>query len=165
MTIERIPHTFGRHAANRLADSYQPGIDGALALLETFYFAFNQRNLEVFQHVWMDNALIQLNNPLGGMLRGYAPIEALYARIFSGPARVWVEFGDIVAYATEALVVFAGRETGEFIRDGSTVALSIRTTRIVQWFGRETGWRQVHHHGSIDDPEALAAYQRAVRGE
>ena len=26
-------------------------------------------------------------------------------------------------------------------------------------------WRQVHHHGSIDDPESLKAFQKAVLGE
>jgi hypothetical protein len=25
-------------------------------------------------------------------------------------------------------------------------------------------WRQVHHHGSIDAPQQLAAYQAAVSG-
>jgi hypothetical protein len=40
--------------------------------------------------------------------------------------------------------------------------LRIRTTR---YFRYENGaWRQFHHHGSIDDAESLAAYQRAVRG-
>jgi hypothetical protein len=62
-------------------------------------------------------------------------------------------------------VVFAGRERGEFTRDGVTVPLAIRTTRVFQYFGGELGWRQVHHHGSVDDPEALARYRRAVFGE
>ena len=59
---------------------------------------------------------------------------------------------------------FAGRERGEFTRDKHTVPLAIRTSRVFQYFGGQPGWRQVHHHGSIDDPEALAQYQRAVRG-
>ena len=25
-------------------------------------------------------------------------------------------------------------------------------------------WQQVHHHGSIDDPDLLSRYQRAVLG-
>ncbi len=62
------------------------------------------------------------------------------------------------------MVVFAGRETGEYAREDRVVPLAIRTSRIVQWFGPEIGWRQVHHHGSIDNAEALAVYQGAVRG-
>jgi ketosteroid isomerase-like protein len=56
-----------------------------------------------------------------------------------------------------------GRERGEFgAADGASLAMAIRTTRV---FRRQDGaWRQVHHHGSIDDPELLRAYQRAVRG-
>ena len=42
--------------------------------------------------------------------------------------------------------------------------MTTRDGQVVQWFGTEIGWRQVHHHGSIDNADALAAYQRAVRG-
>jgi len=42
----------------------------------------------------------------------------------------------------------------------TAVRLEIRTTR---YFRYEQGhWRQYHHHGSIDDQAALAAYQHAV---
>lgn len=138
-------------------------LDGARAALETFYHAFNQRSLEVLAAVWADDDLIALNNPLGGILRGAHDIRELYRRLFSGPARVWVEFHDIVEYASRDVVVFAGRERGEFARDGDVVDLHIRTSRVFQYHSSE-GWRQVHHHGSIDDADALARYQRAVRG-
>lgn len=163
--IHRMSQSFGRNAANRLSEIHQPSEDGARALLESFYFAFNQRDIEVFQQVWAEDELIQLNNPLGGILRGYVSIAALYAEIFGSSARVWVEFSDIVEYQTDSMVVFAGRETGEFARDEQVVPLAIRTSRIIQWFGSTVGWRQVHHHGSIDNVEMLAQYQRAVRGE
>jgi hypothetical protein len=29
---------------------------------------------------------------------------------------------------------------------------------------QDGGWRQYHHHGSIDDPAALRAYQQAIQG-
>ncbi|GLI00602.1 hypothetical protein Pa4123_58780 [Phytohabitans aurantiacus] len=59
--------------------------------------------------------------------------------------------------------MFAGRETGSYTTgDGTTVPLEIRTSR---YFRYENGrWRQYHHHGSIDDPDALRDYQRAIRG-
>jgi len=54
-----------------------------------------------------------------------------------------------------------GRERGRFEAAGGTLDLAIRTTRIFRWVdGR---WRQVHHHGSMDDPALLERYQRAVR--
>jgi hypothetical protein len=38
----------------------------------------------------------------------------------------------------------------------------IRTSR---WFVKMRGvWRQLHHHGSIEEPALLAEYQRAILG-
>jgi len=163
--ITHASQNYGRNSKNQISRAREPGIDGARALVETFYYAFNRRDMNVFAQVWADDALVQLNNPLGGILRGYKPIAELYQRIFTGPASVWVELADIVEFQTPDMVVFAGRETGEFTRGEKTLALSIRTSRVVQWFGPEIGWRQSHHHGSIDDPQLLGEYQRAVRGE
>lgn len=162
--ILHSPHTYGQTSTNRIAQTREYTITGARALLETFYYAFNQRDLDTFGRVWAEHELIQLNNPLGGILRGYESIAALYQRIFSGAASVWVELGDIVEFQTADLVVFAGRERGEFSNGTTTLPLAIRTSRIVQWCGADVGWRQTHHHGSIDDPHLLAEYQRAVRG-
>lgn len=156
--------TYGRDATNRIHQTNQHSIEGARALVESFYYAFNQRDMGVFSQVWANHALIQLNNPIGGILRGFEPIANLYQGIFTGSASVWVALGDIVEFQTDDMVVFAGRETGEFTKNESTVSLAIRTSRIVQWFGADIGWKQTHHHGSIDDPKLLAEYQHAVRG-
>jgi len=155
---------YGRSARNLIAQATEHGITGARALVESFYYAFNQRDMGVFAEVWAEHALIQLNNPLGGILRGYEPISELYRGIFNGSARVWVELHDIVEFQSEHMVVFAGREQGEFTRGDVTLPLAIRTSRIVQWRGEGIGWKQVHHHGSIDDVQLLAEYQSAVRG-
>ncbi|MDD2719781.1 MAG: nuclear transport factor 2 family protein [Gallionella sp.] len=155
---------YGRTAENRIQHAREYGIGGARALVETFYYAFNQRDMEVFAQVWANHELIQLNNPLGGILRGYETIANLYRGILTGPARVWVELDDIVEFESDTMVVFAGRETGEFTRGDKAVSLSIRTSRIVQWMGPEAGWKQTHHHGSIDNPQRLEEYQMAVRG-
>lgn len=161
--ILHSPHTYGLSSTNRIAQAHEHEIEGARALLETFYYAFNHRDMSVFGKVWADHVLIQLNNPLGGILRGYESIAALYQRIFTGSAAVWVELGDIVEFQTGDMVVFAGRESGEFLKGAMSLSLSIRTSRIIQWFGPEIGWRQTHHHGSIDDPQLLAEYQHAAR--
>jgi len=53
-----------------------------------------------------------------------------------------------------------GRERARLDSNGTTLALGIRTSRL---FHRVDGrWRQIHHHGSIDDPDMLARYQAAV---
>ncbi|GHF28266.1 hypothetical protein GCM10017786_72940 [Amycolatopsis deserti] len=158
----RLAATFGPDSRNRLDAATAPGIEGALAALETFYFAFNQRDSEVFARVWTDDALAQLNNPLGGILRGGTDIAALYDKVFHGPARVTVTFGDIVEYTGDGHALFAGRETGSYVVDGREVPLRIRTSRYFRYSGGR--WAQFHHHGSIDDAAELAAYQAAVRG-
>ncbi|MGI6876561.1 YybH family protein [Amycolatopsis sp. 3B14] len=158
----RLAATFGPDSRNRLDAATAPGIEGALAALETFYFAFNQRDSDVFARVWTQDALAQLNNPLGGILRGGEAISALYDKVFHGPARVTVTFGDVVEYAGDEHALFAGRETGSYVVDGREVPLRIRTSR---YFRYEDGrWAQFHHHGSIDDAAELAAYQAAIRG-
>lgn len=163
--ITHTPRSYGRTAANRINQTGQHSIDGARALLESFYYAFNHRNMDVFSQIWANDELIQLNNPLGGILRGYEQIASLYQRIFTGPASVWVELSDIVEYQSNDMVTFAGREHGEFRSAEISIPLSIRTSRTVQWLGSDVGWKQTHHHGSIDDPKLLAEYQRAIRGQ
>lgn len=163
MTYAHLDATYGRDAANRLDDAAKVGVDGAIAALETFYYAFNNADIDVFGEVWISNQAIRLKNPLGGILEGIGPIVALYETIFNGPADVWVEFWDVVAYELgDEAVVFSGRERGEFAKAGITVDLDIRTTRV---FHRVAGrWGQVHHHGSITDTDQLNIYRNAVNG-
>jgi hypothetical protein len=154
---------YGPAARNRLAEAGTPAPDGAQAALETFYYAFNRRDLEVLKQVWLPSPLVQLDNPLGGILRGSGEVVRLYGRIFDSPASVRVSFGDIVEFQAAGMVVFAGRETGQFTGPaGRTLPLRIRTTRVFAYDTATRRWGQVHHHGSIDDPDALRQYQDAV---
>jgi ketosteroid isomerase-like protein len=73
-----------------------------------------------------------------------------------------VEFHDYTMHIAGEIFYAVGRERGEFRSGGTIVPLAIRTSRIYRLVdGR---WRQVHHHGSIDDPELLLRYQSAVKG-
>src|SRR5262245_36088533 len=159
--IQHSDRRYGPGSRNRLAQAADPGRAGAWAALETFYFALNNRDAEVMESVWSQHPLAQLNNPLGGLLRGGGAVAELYGRIFEGPVRVEVELADIVEYSGDNHALFAGRETGTYTAAGHAPSpLSIRTSRYLRYDrGR---WQQFHHHGSIDDPQALQAYQRAV---
>ncbi|RKN43012.1 YybH family protein [Streptomyces hoynatensis] len=161
--IEKTDMSFGPASRNRLAETGDPSHRGAEAALETFYYSLNNGDLDALGADWSAHPLAQLNNPVGGILRGGDAIADLYARIFHGPVTVRVTFGDAVAYLGERHAVFAGRETGSYTTaDGTTTPLDIRTSRYFRY--EEGRWRQYHHHGSIDDPDALRAYQRAIRG-
>ncbi|WP_028922951.1 YybH family protein [Pseudonocardia acaciae] len=161
MPIEHMADEYGRDARNRLADAADPSPDGAGAALESFYYALNNRDADALAQVWSNHPLAQLNNPVGGILRGGDAVTGLYRKIFTGPVRLWVRFADIVAYTGGEHAVFAGRETGEYTDPAGVAApVAIRTSR---YFRYEDGrWRQYHHHGSIDDPQMLAAYQLAI---
>lgn len=161
--IEKTDIAFGPHSRNRLDETDDPSATGAEAALESFYYALNNRDREALREDWSADPLAQLNNPVGGILRGGDAIAGLYARVFDGSMNVQVTFGDVVAYLGEAHAVFAGRETGGYTApDGSAVPLEIRTSRYFRY--QDGRWQQFHHHGSIDDPAAPAAYQHPVRG-
>ena len=103
-----------------------------------------------------------MDNPLGDISRGWGEIGALYERLFNGPARVYVEFYDYSLVVSETMFCAIGRERGALSIGNTRLELAIRTSRVYQRI--EANWRQVHHHGSIDKPELLGAYQAAVRG-
>jgi ketosteroid isomerase-like protein len=127
--------------------------------LSEFYRAFNQRDLDLMRRNWHPEECV-MDNPLGGIRRGWGEIEPLYVRLFTGAARVYVEFFDYSLHAGANLFVAAGRERGRFEQGDTHIDLAIRTSRV---FRLEEGrWRQIHHHGSIEEPELLARYRAAV---
>ena len=139
---------------------YASGQAQPLAALAQFYAAFNRRDLALMARNWLATEASILDNPLGGMRRGWEEIRPLYERLFTGPARVYVEFYDYSLHAATDMFYAVGRERGWFRLGQEDIALAIRTSRV---FCRVDGqWKQVHHHGSIDDPALLARYQSAV---
>ena len=135
--------------------------DTPLGALSEFYRAFNNRDLDLMRRNWNQDECV-LDNPLGGIRRGWAEIEPLYARLFNGPTKVYVVFFDYTLHIGDDLFCAAGRERGTFEKGETRIDLAIRTSRI---YRRANGtWRQIHHHGSIDEPGLLQRYQAAVLG-
>lgn len=138
------------------------GLAGPLRALVEFYEAFNGRDLEKMALNWAQTDEIAMDNPLGGIKRGWGEIKGVYERIFNGPAHVYVEFYDYTIHATHEMFYAVGRERGEFRLGETVIPLAIRTSRIFRLMDER--WQQVHHHGSIDDPGLLARYQSAIQG-
>ena len=140
-----------------LGDDSEP-----IQALAQFYRAFNARDLMLMADNWQDSDSIAMDNPLGGITRGWPEIREVYERIFRGPSRVQVEFYDYTLHVAGEVFYAVGRESGTLAGPGTRLDLAIRTSRL---FRRIDGrWRQVHHHGSIDNPALLGAYLQAVRG-
>ena len=128
--------------------------------LVQFYCAFNSGNMQMMSENWAQSDDIAMDNPLGGIKRGWVEIQPVYERIFNGPAEVYVEYYDYTIHETTEMFYAVGREQGYFRLGGEDIALAIRTSRI--FHKRDGRWKQVHHHGSIEDPKLLAKYQAAV---
>lgn len=125
-----------------------------------FYKAFNNGDLELMQQNWLQTSEASMSNPLGNLFRGWKEISAVYDRIFNGSAEVYVEYYDVSIHQSEEQFYAVGRERGYFRSGKKEIELAIRTTRIYQL--ENNYWKQLHHHGSIDDPVLLAKYQLAV---
>lgn len=152
MEIEQTPINGAENKAN---------LSRAILALSDFYDAFNNRDLAKMSQNWAQTDEAAMDNPVGGIKRGWAEIKAVYERIFNGAAQVYVEFYDYSLHESGEMFFVVGRERGEFRVGSTTVSLAIRTSRIYRLINDE--WRQVHHHGSIDDAELLAQYQQAVK--
>jgi len=128
-----------------------------------FYHAFNTGNLKEIYKNWEQSDDISMDNPLGGIKRGWVEISGVYKKIFDGSAEVYVEYYDYSIHEYSDVFYAVGRERGFFQQGDTRVNLEIRTSRIFRKVG--TNWKQIHHHGSIEDAELLAIYQAAVLGE
>lgn len=93
----------------------------ALEALVAFYRGFNARDLSALERNWLPGALPSMDNPIGGIRRGIEAICAGYERLFSGKARVRVEFFDFTESHGEEFHLFVGRERGQCVVDGEIV--------------------------------------------
>jgi len=128
--------------------------------LVQFYHAFNTGDLKEMSENWEQSDDISMDNPLGGIKRGWAEISIVYEKIFKGSATVYVEYYDYTIHEHSDVFYAVGRERGFFQLGNRQVDLIIRTSRVFRRLG--SNWKQIHHHGSIEDAELLAKYQSAV---
>lgn len=130
-------------------------------VLNSFYTAFNGRDIQLMEGNWLKDETIAMDNPLGGIKRGWDEIKAVYEKIFSGDAVVYVEFYDYTIVDFEGGFCAIGRERGLVNAHDSQLDLAIRTSRV--YIKTRNGYKQVHHHGSITDPKMLEQYQELVK--
>lgn len=156
MTTRQTPIQHPVTGSEDLGDHTQP-----LQALAQFYRALNARDMEMMRQNWENSGEAVMDNPLGGIKRGWEEIQSVYQRLFASEAEYHFEFWDYTMHAAGDIFYVVGRERGSLKTRGNVLDLAIRTSRI---FRRSaTGeWKQVHHHGSIEDAKMLAEYQQAV---
>lgn len=145
----------GKEAQGNLSSPFQ-------ALVQ-FYHAFNSGDIQEMSDNWEQSTDIAMDNPLGGIKRGWSDISSVYEKIFKGSAKVYVEYYDYTIHEHGEVFYAVGRERGYFQLKDIRVDLAIRTSRIFRRVGNR--WKQTHHHGSIEDSKLLATYQSAVIGK
>jgi hypothetical protein len=140
-------------------------LDTPFQALVTFYKAFNSRDLNLMERVWLNNHEPSMDNPIGGIRRGWIEIQEVYRKLFSGNLTVYVEFHDYSLQQGKEWTLAVGRERGRCSssKGGKSIHLEIRTSRL--FVLHENHWRQIHHHGSIEYGELLMEYQKMVSGE
>jgi ketosteroid isomerase-like protein len=128
--------------------------------LAQFYKALNSRDMALMEQNWDPTSEAVMDNPLGGIKRGWTEIRPTYERLFATPGSYSFELWDYTRHQGGEVFWVAGRERGSLTTASGALHLAIRTSRIFRCAGGR--WRQIHHHGSIDDPDMLARYLAAV---
>ena len=150
------------HVTEITGSEARAGDGSPLDALIDFYRCFNARDLDGLAANWADGDAPSMDNPIGGIRRGWAAIREGYSKLFNGPATVRVAFHDFTIQGGADWCLFVGRERGSCRTPTATLDLRFRTSR---WFIHTPGgWRQLHHHGSVEEPALLADYQRAILG-
>lgn len=139
-----------------IADLTQPR-----SALAQFYRALNSRDLGLMAQNWDDSEEAAMDNPLGGIKRGWSEIRSTYEGLFQTAWTYSFEFWDYSEHRAADVYWVVGRERGRLARGNERLDLAIRTTRLFR--RTDDRWRQVHHHGSIEDPQMLTNYLSAVR--
>ncbi len=138
-----------------VADSSHP-----VNTLIAFYKAFNARNAEEAANNWAKQYAVAMANPIGGIRRNWNSIREAYEKIMQAEARVYVEYHDFKFHQFDDVFYVEGRERGSLVAGDIELGLKIRTSRIYRRF--DDKWKQIHHHGSMDNPELLQRYKQAI---
>jgi len=133
-----------------------------LEALAEFYCALNNRDMPLMETQWGASPEAEMDNPLGGIRRGWSEIRAGYEKLFASPGEYRFEFWDYTLHRHGEVFWVVGRERGWVQTATGRLDLAIRTSRVFRWNGKR--WHQAHHHGSIESPEMLTAYLTAVLG-
>jgi ketosteroid isomerase-like protein len=128
--------------------------------LTEFYRAFNSRDLALMEQNWAGDEAV-LFHELGGVRNGWTEIRELYEQtLLSSQAGVLMTLHDYRIERFADTFYAVGRERGLLRTQKDVLEFRIRATKLFGWRGGR--WRQLHHHGSIEEPELLANYQTLV---
>ena len=103
MRIEHAPVT-GKEEKDNLTPP--------MRALSEFYEALNSRDIEKMARNWAQTDEAVMDNPLGGIMRGWEEIKVVYERLFESQSQFYFEFYDYSLHATGEIFYVVGRERG-----------------------------------------------------
>ena len=78
--------------------------------LAQFYLAINTRDLDLMSQNWSQGDEAVMDNPVGGIKRGWPEIRKVYEHLFQGQAKFSFEFYDYTLYEAGDIFYVVGRE-------------------------------------------------------
>ena len=105
-------------------------LSAPMKALSEFYEALNTRDMQKMASHWAQTDEAVMDNPVGGIKRGWEEIRAVYERVFRSPQPYWFEFYDYSYHEAGEIFYVVGRERGEYRTRDRVLKMATRTTRI-----------------------------------
>ena len=116
----------------------ETAVEALLAANDSFYRAFNQRDLEAMDMLWAQTVPVSCIHPGWNLLSGRAEVLESWEAIMSNPEQVRIVSGAATAEVIGSVAFVVCRE---FVGGAPLIATNM--------FVREgIDWRLVHHHSS-----------------
>lgn len=101
-----------------------------------FYRALNGRDIALMERNWDNTDQAAMDNPLGGIKRGWAEIKPVYERLFRVDGDYHFEFYDYTLHQFADIFYVVGIERGHVSIRGANLDMKIRTTRVFRFDAR-----------------------------
>jgi ketosteroid isomerase-like protein len=113
---------------------------------ESFYRAFESRDVTEMEKVWATGDNIQCGHPGWRILRGWNAVMESWRCIFEDTPTIRFNLTDVSIEICGALAWVTLYENLTSSVEGQNVSATILTTNIFE--KSSGGWRMIHHHGS-----------------
>ena len=113
---------------------------------ESFYEAFNKRDIEGMKQIWGKDECITCVHPGWPPLKGFEPILNSWAGIFENSGDMEIRISDVQVRASEGLAWVSCTEKLFTIAESGVLASQVFATNLFQVEGDT--WKMVMHHAS-----------------
>lgn len=113
---------------------------------ESFYEAFNKRDLEAMERVWGEDKSVTCVHPGWPPLKGFEPILNSWASIFDNSGNMEIQISDVQVLASSDLAWVSCTEKLYTIAESGVLASKVFATNLFHLEGND--WKMIMHHAS-----------------